>query len=206
MFKRETISSLWWHVLIFAVLVALAVVGRLNQPAWNVTPLAAATLFAGVYFAPAWLAALVPIAALALSNLWLKDYSSAAEMLAVYGCFLSPLLWRNWLRASPSFMRIFVSAVGCSTTFFLVTNLVVWSIRRGVAYENNLFGLGECYLAAIPFFRWMLQGDLAYCGLIFGAWAICGAFQRSGFRILPGSLPNWYQPALARLPLAARSV
>lgn len=180
-------STAW---LVTAALVTLGVVGRLWQPEWNVTPLAAVTLFAGAVFSRAWMAALVPVAVLAISNLWLRDYTSRAEMLSVYACFLAPLLFRGLLRERITVFRVALSAVSCTLIFYVVTNFAVWMVRRGLAYDDSLSGLRDCYVAALPFLRWMLQGDLFYAALVFGSFALCRKYMT-----LPRlSRPREYQP------------
>ena len=54
--------------------------------------------------------------------------------------------------------------------FFLTTNFAVWWFKSH--YEKTLGGLTECYLAAVPFFRTMLVGDVFYLIVIFGCLAL----------------------------------
>jgi hypothetical protein len=54
--------------------------------------------------------------------------------------------------------------------FFILTNLGVWALTP--LYPKTLSGLSECYVAALPFFRNTLAGDLLYSGLLFGGLAM----------------------------------
>jgi len=52
--------------------------------------------------------------------------------------------------------------------FFFVTNFGHWLIDP--VYAKNLVGLTQCYVAALPFFRNAILGDLFYT-----AGSLCGA-------------------------------
>src|SRR6185436_16501701 len=53
-----------------------------------------------------------------------------------------------------------------SAAFFLISNFGVWMTGN---YPPTSEGLVACYVAAIPFFRFTLAGDLFYVGAMFGA-------------------------------------
>ena len=96
------------NICLFYVLVAIGVGGRWlgTHDDWagmaNFTPIVAIGLFAGFYFARRWVALLVPLAALAISNICLDSYGSWLMLATVYGSFLlAPLLGRI-LRGKPS--------------------------------------------------------------------------------------------------------
>lgn len=63
---------------------------------------------------------------------------------------------------------IFGISIISSIIFFTLTNLSVWYFSGW--YMQNLIGLQECFIAAIPFFRNSLVGDLFYSFLFFGAY------------------------------------
>jgi hypothetical protein len=68
-------------------------------------------------------------------------------------------------------------AVGSSALFFVGTNFAVW-VSSGM-YEHTLSGLVSCYVAALPFLRNSLLGDLFWSGMLFGAYALVGAARRA---------------------------
>jgi hypothetical protein len=167
-------------VILFFLLVALGVVGRWLGPrdewlalAPNFTPMAAIGLFAGFVFARRSVALLVPLSALIISNIWLESYGSWPLMAAVYGSFLlAPFLGRA-LRVKPTVAKIVVAATAPAVFFYLTTNLVHWVVNGQhvhMMYSRDWNGLATCYAAGIPFFRWMLEGDLLFGGLLFGAY------------------------------------
>ena len=77
---------------VWLFLVTLAVVGRAWQPAAHVTPLAAVALAAGVFFTSTILAASVPVAALAIGNLFLAGYGSLTMAIVVYAALAWPVV------------------------------------------------------------------------------------------------------------------
>jgi len=170
--NRETLRE----VNVFFLLLAVGVVGRWYQPAWNFTPLAAVTVLGGYYFRQ-WLpAVLLPVGVLTVSNLLLPAHTHWPVQAAVYAMMLVPLLLgrasRNadgWSRAKQFALCGFVPA----TLFFVVTNFAVWVSTP--YYAKTLAGLAECYWMAVPFYRWMLAGDLFYLGALAGCLALANS-------------------------------
>jgi hypothetical protein len=158
--------------LLFAALVLFGVLARQYQVQWNVTPTAALALFAGFLFTQRKLACLVPIAILAVSNLFLPSHHSTGEMLAVYGSFLIPVALGSLVRHRFTLSRVACCTLASSVLFFLITNFAVWLYHRGDAYADSWAGLLACYEAGLLFFRWMLAGDLAFAGIVFGTYAL----------------------------------
>src|SRR5262249_26255293 len=120
--KRETIIELG----VFAGLVALGVVTRLitaeYQALSNFTATGAAALFAGYYFRNRWVAILVPLTLMVVSNLALRQYNSEWQMVIVYAAFILPVILGFTLRGRESAWRIGGSAIATSVWFFLITN------------------------------------------------------------------------------------
>jgi hypothetical protein len=188
----QTNSDHW----VFVLLVAIAVAGRMGRVDWNFTPVAAATLFAGFYFRNRLIAALVPLSALAISDLIEPQHYSRWVLLTVWGSMLLPAVLGPWLRAArakaQTIGRGAVAVLAPSTLFFLATNFAVWAVGpaagSGVQYSADVTGLIACYAAAIPFYAKMLAGDLFYSATLFGAWAmIVQAEQRRSRATVPAS-------------------
>jgi hypothetical protein len=159
-------------VLVFALLVAIGVAGRWGQPQWAVTPTAAAAVFAGFYFSRTAIAVMVPIAILVLSDLILPAYNSVPVMIATYAIMTLPVwlgrLLRGENRVAMSAFKMALCGLVPATAFFIVSNFAVWAFQSD--YEKSLAGLTECYAAAIPFYRWMLAGDIFYVGVLAACW------------------------------------
>ena len=172
-------SSVWDSVLmqaaVWLALVALAVAGRLWQPTWNgeplwhATPLAAVALAAGFLFANPLVAASVPLAALALSNVLLPGYGSLGVAAVVYAATAWPVLLGTCGllgRDRPRWLAVVGGSLATSLVFFVSTNLAHWAFTAD--YAHTMAGLGECFVAALPFYRWMPVGDAAWTVATFG--------------------------------------
>lgn len=151
--------------LLSAIVVAAAL--RLVPHLPNFSPIDAMALFSGAYLGRRMLAFLAPLGAMVLSDAILGFYSG---FWITYLAFALIVLvgWVALGRASP--LRVGGAAVASSVLFFLVSNFGTWSV--GDMYPHTLSGLGACYLAAIPFFRNTLAGDLFYVILLFGGFHI----------------------------------
>lgn len=168
--------------LLCVLLVLFGVLARRFQVQWNVTPTAALAMFAGFLFIDRKLAYVVPLAILAISNIFLASHHSAGEMLAVYMSFLIPVALGGLVRRRFTFARVIGCTLVSSVLFFLITNFAVWLYRRGDAYADSWAGLLACYEAGLLFFRWMLAGDLFYAAVIFGSYAL--AISTVGRRVM----------------------
>lgn len=167
----------------WCVLVGVAIVGRLCQPTWdgeplsNVTPLAAVGLAAGAVFAHPLVAASVPLTATVISNLVLPGYGSIAMAVVVYAALTWPALMGGVIRGASArgpIARCAALAGGSlasSLVFFLTTNLACWALPDGM-YPHTAAGLSDCFVAALPFYRWMPLGDLVWTAVVFGGIAL----------------------------------
>lgn len=162
---------------VWLLLVAVGVAGRLLQPAYNVTPLAAIGLTAAAlygragffgrsgWFGPAAVLG-VPAVALAIGNLLLpateQSYGGFVMASVVFAATLWPallgLLSASIRRGRP--VAWIGGALSHSLVFFLSTNAAYWWLFRD--YPHTPAGLGQCFMMALPFFRWMPVGDLAW--------------------------------------------
>jgi len=168
-------GSVSMQAVVWLALVALAVAGRLWQPTWNgeqlwhATPLAAVALAAGFLFANPLVAASVPLAALAVSNLVLPGYGSLGVAAVVYAATAWPVLLGTCGilgQDRPRWLAVVGGSLATSLVFFLSTNLAHWAFMAD--YPRTIAGLGECFVAALPFYRWMPVGDAAWTLATFG--------------------------------------
>lgn len=154
------------QMFIYPVIILLAVFSRLLPHPPNFTPVSALALFAAAAFVNPIAGFLAVVAALIISDAFLGFHSS---MPAVYLSFALTFLIGFWLRGKTSPFRLTVSSLASSILFFVVTNASVWWFSG--YYSHNSTGLAATYIAAIPFFRNTLFGDLVYSYLLFGtAW------------------------------------
>ena len=165
------------QILVFAGLVAATVGLRLYfQAIPNFAPVAAVALFAGYYFRSRWLAILAPITVMAISDRFTGGYQPAL-MATVYTFLAIPALMGRPLRrrlgqAGPisSSLTLLTCSLVSSLLFFTATNFVTWFMTPW--YPRTAAGLWQCYLSAVPFFRYTLAGDLFFASALFGAYAV----------------------------------
>lgn len=139
--KREFI------VLAFVI---LAVVVRLVPHPPNFTPITALALFGATTFRNRFLGTLLPLIAMAISDIYLGFYSIS---IWVYSSFLIISLLGHYLKKINT-KGILIS----SLIFFLVTNFGVWLS----GYPLTIEGLLLCYTMAIPFLINSIAGDLFF--------------------------------------------
>lgn len=169
-------------------LVAFAAGSRFIGAEANIAAVSAAALFAGFFCTNRVLALCVPLCAMLLSD-FVHGFYHPGLMAVVYAMLALPVLFRTLLSDRPTVSRV----VGCSllgsVSFYLFTNLGVWALGDGTAYTKDAGGLLACYVAGVPFFRNAMLGDLAYSGVIFGAYAAVNALlsRRSTHGVLAAS-------------------
>ena len=152
-------------------LVVLGVLARLVPHPWNATPTMAIALFAGTYLSRRWAIAL-PLGIVAISDVALGWHDTIPF---TWGAFALTGMLAWWIRLRPSASRILSSALAGSVLFFLLTNFGVWVL--GDLYPRTAAGLWQCYVAAIPFFRGTLLGDLVYTVCLFGGFAMASGLR-----------------------------
>lgn len=159
---------------LFALLVAVGVASRLVSHEGLLPPncqaIAAIGLFAGWYFSSRLVAVCVPLVAMMASD-WVIGGHDALVMATVYVTLAVPALAASLLRGRWNVWTAGGGALGSAVLFFVTTNFAVWAASG----EHALASLGRTYLVAVPFFRYMLAGDLAYTAAVFGAYALASS-------------------------------
>jgi len=173
--QRNTLRELT----VFGLLLAIGVLGRWAQPEWNFTPLAAVTVVGGFYFRSLLAAVLLPVGVLAVSDLVLPAHDSWPIMISIHLMMIVPLVLGRLARQTDGGWQQAGMWATCgvlpATTFFVVTNFSVWAFTG--MYEKSLAGMAACYVAAIPFYRMMLAGDLFYLAVLTACLAVASIQQ-----------------------------
>lgn len=149
-----------------ACLIGLDFAARLLPHAPDFTPVAATALFAATVLRVRTLAVFVPIVGMMLGDAVLGTYDLRV-MTAVYATLALPAgaaFLSSRLRSRLT-TPILLSS---SLIFFVVTNFAVWAFSP--IYAANVAGLVKCYVAALPFLRNMLAGDLFWGVVLFGGY------------------------------------
>lgn len=159
--------------------VLLAALSRILPHPPNFAPMTAIALFAAATFADRRLAVVTPLLALFISDLCIEGmyhvglmttWSIYPGMWVTYLALLLVTLMGFLLRNHRTVPAIAGATLAGATIFYVVSNFLVWA--GGDAYPHTLAGLVTCYEVAIPFFERSLLGDLSYCTVLFGGFAL----------------------------------
>lgn len=159
---------------ILTLMIIAAAFCRLILVAPNFAPIGAMALFGAAYFSKKYIALVIPLVSLWISDLvlnntvyphthfvWLTD-----GFYWVYGSFvLITIIGFITLKNVRPLNLIGANLIG-AILFFLITNFGAWF--GSIHYPQNFNGLMACYYAGLPFLRYTLLGDLFYSAILFG--------------------------------------
>lgn len=143
---------------------------------WSFSPLTAVCLLSGVMMRDVRWGLALPLIALFIGDVGIGFLSGHWEWAfpgntwwLTYVCYSMPILLGRTLRRTGTKPRV-ASAVAFGLLFevgyFFVSNLVVWS--TSAMYEHTLEGLMNCFILALPFFRWSPVSTTFFTVLVFG--------------------------------------
>jgi hypothetical protein len=169
----------------FAYLVLLlAVLSRIlphafHSDALNFTAIGGGLLFFGSRMSKdtgKWTAAVAAKLASALLVLMAADYYLTVRVYqypfelrgyaVTWVWYAAVCLFGMGLLRKPGVLRVAGGALATSTSFFLISNFMVWA--AGTMYPRTLAGLGACYTAGIPFYRNDLASTVITASAVFG--------------------------------------
>ena len=160
------------------IFVLCAVAVRFMPHPLAFTPVMAALLYFGARGSRRQL--WMPLALLAASDVVLTTFVYAYPFSwdhFVTWAWYAAILWLGTsLRENTSALRVGLSALAGSASFFVVSNLAVWACWS--MYPKTLSGLMTCYTAALPFFRRGIEGDVLFTAAMFGLPVAVGAIVR----------------------------
>lgn len=145
-------------------LLILGVICRFLPHPANFAPIGAIAIFGGIYLSKKY-ALIIPLAAMLISDIFIGFYSWPI-MLSVYSSFVLIGIIGLYIRKNKKFRYILGGTILGSILFFLITNWAVWAF--GTLYPSSADGLWISYVAALPFFRNTLLGDLFYTAALVG--------------------------------------
>ncbi len=162
--------------------VVLAVAVRFMPHPWMFTPVVGSLLFFGARGSRRQL--WIPFAMLAASDVvltrWVYSYPFSWDQYVIFAWYAAVLWLGTRLGTETKWVPVIGAALASSVSFYLITNLVAWAWLD--MYPKTLSGLIECYVAALPFFRHALAGDLLFTTAMFATpmalHALSGAFGR----------------------------
>ncbi|MCS6990611.1 MAG: hypothetical protein NZL95_01970 [Chitinophagales bacterium] len=172
-FFKRLFASAYFPVFVLIVLAAALRLLSNELKLWNVTPVTAMALFGGAMIADRRLAILIPLSILFITDAFIGFYSG---MWVVYLSFVLVVMVGKWIITKRSPRRIVAASLTASTLFFLITNFALF--YPPTMYPHHVDGIVQSYLAALPFYRNALIGDLFYSGLLFGSLEVWQRFLR----------------------------
>jgi hypothetical protein len=160
---------------VFVISVIIAGAFMRLMPHWpNLTPIAAMALFGGAYISKKYLAFIIPMAAMLLSDVILGFHSS---MVAVYVGFAITVSLGIMISKNVKIVSVLGASLLSTVIFFIITNFASW--LGNPLYPQSFIGLTEAYTAGlmffndgsygISFFLNSILGDIMYNTLFFGA-------------------------------------
>ena len=154
-------------------LIFVGALSRLLPHPANFTPVTALALFGGSRL-PKKQAFFVPLIAMIISDIGLHFVAGypflTGDSLFVYASLILVSVLGMWLQKGNSFSRFLLASISSVAIFFVVSNFGTW-LTSGI-YPRTLNGFVSCYIAAIPFVRSSLFGDLAWIAIFFGSSAL----------------------------------
>jgi hypothetical protein len=157
-----------------AALVVVTAASRAVPHPWNFTPMIAVALFGGARLARWWVASLVVLGCLALGDIAIGVFPYQG-MAWVYGSMVLVVAIGRFVRER-GVLGALLGALAGGAAFFAITNFAVW---LGGLYPHTPSGLADCYIAALPFYRNQIAGDLLFTGALFGAHALALQVRRT---------------------------
>ncbi|MFH0877497.1 MAG: DUF6580 family putative transport protein [Candidatus Omnitrophota bacterium] len=148
------------------ILIVFGVALRFLPHTPNVNPVAAIALFGATMLPNKRLVLIVPLALMITSDLFLGMHDI---IVFTWGSVVLISLLGLSLKKCRRSTTILAGSVLSSVIFFVITNFGVWLSGW---YPMTAAGLGQCFIAAIPFFRNFTASTLFYSCVLFGTYEI----------------------------------
>ena len=130
---------------------------------WNFTAVGALAIFSGAQFTDKRLALAMPLAAMAISDLFIGNGFDAV----VYSGFIAMVVCGMLISKRQNISKFFLGNITGAVIFFLITNFALFYPVS--MYPHNLAGIIASYVAGLPFLNNMLAGNLIYGTVLFGS-------------------------------------
>ena len=176
MFEKY-INTIDIQTIVVSLIVLVVSFLRIIPHIQNFSPIIALAIFGALHYKSKSLSYIIPILSLWVSDLLINNfiYSSYSNN---FNFFYEGFYWQyisylviiflslNFNKRKINILNVFFLALCSSLLFFIITNFGFW-LTSGI-YSNNLYGLIECYIAGIPFYKGTLLGVLFYTPVLIG--------------------------------------
>ena len=130
---------------------------------WNFTAIGALAIFSGAQFSNRGLAFILPLAAMAISDIVIGNGFSVLVYIGFTAMVACGFLVRSKVTVTNVILASFISA----SVFFLITNFAFF--YPATLYPHNFSGILKSYAAGLPFFRNMLIGNMVFSAVLFSS-------------------------------------
>jgi hypothetical protein len=130
---------------------------------WNFTAIGALAIFSGAQFSNRGLAFILPLAAMAISDIVIGNGFSVLVYIGFTAMVACGFLVRSKVTVTNVVLASFISA----SVFFLITNFAFF--YPATLYPHNFSGILTSYAAGLPFFRNMLIGNMVFSAVLFSS-------------------------------------
>lgn len=149
----------------------------------NFTPIGAIALFGGTYFTNRYKAYAIPLLTLFVSDIFI-NYSYTGEWTLFYGGFVwvyicfAAMVFIGSLIKKATVINVFAASLAGVLLHWLVTDIQPW--LGGTLYSKGIEGYFQSLIAAIPFERNLLLGNLLFGAILYGGFELA----KSKFSVL----------------------
>jgi hypothetical protein len=165
---------------VISLMIVLAAFSRLIPHPPNFAPIGAMALFGAAYFSKKFIALIIPVLSMLISDLVINN-TIYAQYFEGFTFFYQGFYWTYaafivigvigfFMLKKVQLKSVILASLFAAVLFFIISNFGVWA--SGTMYPQNFSGLIACYTAAIPFFKNTLMGNLVYSGVLFGAFEL----------------------------------
>ena len=130
---------------------------------WNFTAIGALAIFSGAQFSNRGLAFILPLAAMAISDIVIGNGFSVLVYIGFTAMVACGFLVRSKVTVTNVVLASFISA----SVFFLITNFAFF--YPATLYPHNFSGILTSYAAGLPFFRNMVIGNMVFSAVLFSS-------------------------------------
>ena len=149
----------------------------------NFSALEALALFGGAYIATRYIAILIPLAAMFLSDLvinntiareWFPNQEGfiifSDYMVANAIAIIAIVLFGSYFLKKVNLLRGILGILGATAIFWIISNLGVWI--TGTKFPHNFTGMMGNFAFALPFLKNSLLGNFAFGAILFGSYEL----------------------------------
>jgi hypothetical protein len=155
--------------------------GNINW--FNFTPVGAIALFSGTYFKERWKAYLVPLLVLFVSDIFI-NHAYTGSWTLFYGGFqwvyisFAIMVFIGSLIKKVNVATVFLASIAGVFVHWIITDIEPW--LYGTVYNKDITGYYQSLVAAIPFERNLLLGNLIFGAILYGGFELA----KSKFTVL----------------------